>query len=141
MDLDAQKCDMSEKISPHRSNRIYCFMREKKSQLKCQLWLDVQKFSSAKISTFTVMNVVVSNLGLIRRILASSYWYCRIMRFLGPLVGVTGSLARGSHLVYVTHVRELLWYLRANIGYCKCSSFCALHIFAHFTHGLTCAKI
>ena len=52
--LDARKYDVSEKINPYRANRINCYMRENLSIRKCHAGLDVQQFSSAKISMFTV---------------------------------------------------------------------------------------
>ena len=52
--LDARKYDVSEEMKHYRSNRIDYEMRENVSTRKCHIGLDAQKFSCAKISTFTV---------------------------------------------------------------------------------------
>ena len=52
--LDARKCGVSEKINHTSTKRINCYLRENLSTRKCLLGPGVRKFSSAKISKFTV---------------------------------------------------------------------------------------
>ena len=52
--VDVRKYDLSVKINHYRANRINGHMRENLSMRKCHLGLYAGKFSSAKISTFTV---------------------------------------------------------------------------------------
>ena len=55
MALCARKYDVSENLNHYASNRIKCYVRENLSTRKCQMGLDARKYSSAKISTFTVL--------------------------------------------------------------------------------------
>ena len=52
--LDARKIDVSENYNHNRTNRIKWYVREYLTTGICLLRLDVQNFSCAKISTFTV---------------------------------------------------------------------------------------
>ena len=52
--LGARKYDVSEKINHYRASRNNCYLRENMSTRKGRLGPDARKFSSAKISTFTV---------------------------------------------------------------------------------------
>ena len=52
----AQKYDVSENLNHNRLDRIRYKMCENMSTRKGHIWLDVRKFSCAKISTFTVVN-------------------------------------------------------------------------------------
>ena len=54
--LDAQKFGVSEEITHNRTNRINWYVRENLATGRCLVRLDAQKFSSAKISTFTVLS-------------------------------------------------------------------------------------
>ena len=54
MALCARKYDVSENLNHYASNRIKCYVRENLPTRKCQIGLDARKYSSAKISTFTV---------------------------------------------------------------------------------------
>ena len=47
---------MSEKINHYMASRNNCYMRENMSTRKGHLGPDARKFSSAKISTFTVVS-------------------------------------------------------------------------------------
>ena len=58
MVLDAQKYDLSEKLNHYRLNGIRYKTCENMSMRKCHIRLDVRKFSSTKISTFTVLRVI-----------------------------------------------------------------------------------
>ena len=71
---DAQKYDMSEYLNRYRINGIRYKMRENMSKQKCQIGLDAQKFSSAKISTFTVSDfgVIGTRIGWQRPILTNN---------------------------------------------------------------------
>ena len=52
--LGALKYDVSEKINHYGASRNNCYMRENLSARKGHLGPDARKFSSAKVSTFTV---------------------------------------------------------------------------------------
>ena len=49
-----RKYDVSEEINHYRATRNNCYMRKNMSTRKGRLGPDARKFSSAKISTFTV---------------------------------------------------------------------------------------
>ena len=60
MVLDRQKYDVSENLNDYKSNGIRYVMRENLSTQKCHIGLDARKFSTAKISTFTVLLILKS---------------------------------------------------------------------------------
>ena len=55
--LGVLKYDVSEKINHYGASRNNCYMRENLSTRKGHLGPDGQKFSSAEISTFTVIYI------------------------------------------------------------------------------------
>ena len=55
---DARKYDMSENLNHYRLNGIRYKIRQNMSTRKCHKGLDARKFSSAKISTFTVFGSI-----------------------------------------------------------------------------------
>ena len=54
MNSEGQKYDVSKSLSYYRSNGNRYEMHKNVSLQKCHIGLDARKFSSAKISTFTV---------------------------------------------------------------------------------------
>ena len=57
--LDARKFDVSENYNHNRTNRNNQHMRETLTAQICLIGLDARKFSCAKISTFTVFNILL----------------------------------------------------------------------------------
>ena len=53
---DARKFDVSQNYNHNRTNRNKQHMRENLTAQICLIGLDAQKFSCAKISTFTVLD-------------------------------------------------------------------------------------
>ena len=56
---DAHKCDVSKNVKHYRLNGNKYEMRGNMSTRKCHIGVGAQKFSSAKISTFTALIIIV----------------------------------------------------------------------------------